>query len=256
MEVLKTVAKGVDAILGLDFLRRHHAKIDLSQQTVELDGKLFPCETTVANVSVSQDAPVMSKVASNELCICALKINSHDKVPPGTGRLIWVPVDSSIPQDVVCLVEPLPSNDVLDEQHCFVRRCVACTRDIGGQLMVPVSVDNFGRDEVSLAKGLLIATLEVCDDEDMEDLAIHNEVEQAVDLAALRKKVHHLEGEDRLLMESLLIRYKNLFNSQGVLPATPITQHRIPTGDNPPVFRKQYRLPKHLQPLVEQFVDQ
>ena len=145
MEVLPTVGQGVDAILGLDFLIRHHAKIDLWRRTVELDGKIFPLSKTVANVSVAQDAP-LARVASNELCVSALKIDSHDRVPPGTGRLIWVPVDTSVPQDVLCLVEPLSSNDVLDEQHCcFVRRCVALTRNIGGQLMVPVSLDNFGK---------------------------------------------------------------------------------------------------------------
>lgn len=41
VEVVTTITDGYDAIPGMDFLTKHHAKIDLSQQTVELTEQCF-----------------------------------------------------------------------------------------------------------------------------------------------------------------------------------------------------------------------
>lgn len=255
MEVLPTVGQGYSAILGLDFLVRHHAKIDLSQYTVELSGDLFPLSAASANVTMAQGTPI-AKVEPSKLRASTLKIGSHDKVPAGTGKLIWVSVGSDVPQRVLCVVEPLKDNEALDEMHCFVRRSVARVSNVNGEFMVPVSIDNFGNDEVCLSKGLTVASLEVLHEEDLEESEEDFGAKQTVNKSVLRKKISHLQGKEQEMMEAVLLEYADLFNAEGPLPATHLTQHRIPTGNSDPVSRKPYRIPKKQQPLVEEFINQ
>lgn len=73
---------------------------------------------------------------------------------------------------------------------------------------------------------------------------------------AMCQKIAHLEGGDQDKTEARLYEFEELFDTQEPLAATAITQHRILTGNNPPVYKKPYRVACHLQPLLDEFIEQ
>lgn len=66
----------------------------------------------------------------------------------------------------------------------------------------------------------------------------------------------HLGDEENNPIFDVLVEYEDMFNTKGPLAATPVTQNRIPTGNNPPVYRKLYRVPCLLQSIMEEVIDQ
>lgn len=254
IEVIATVGTNYSAILGLDFLIKHQAKIDLSQHTVELDGNFFPLSTAATKGNQSQghsrahETPIILRHQP-------LKVDSLDKIPPCTGRILWIDVNKELPDNTLCIVEPISENETLDEAHCFVRRSVVRVRNIDGNRKIPIHVDNFSSAEQVLQKGVLIAALSVLEEDDF-DWSESDQINKPTCETALRPKLQHLKGQDRVAIETVITEFKDLFNPCGKLPATHITQHRIPTGNNDPVYKKPYRVPRHLQPIMEEFIEQ
>lgn len=165
---------------------------------------MFQLGDTAAKGALPQDSSMRNE-KSTKLRAQSLRVDSRDTIPYGSGKLLWLTVDSEVPADTVCLIEPLEENEELDASHCFVRRSVVRVQNVNGEVKVPVHVDNFGVEDKELHKGILVATVSAFEEEDF--IWTDNTDGQKPDAykTALRQKIEYLKGKDGDTIETVFL---------------------------------------------------
>jgi hypothetical protein len=74
--------------------------------------------------------------------------------------------------------------------------------------------------------------------------------------AYVQEAVSHLSGEEKQVMEAVLLKYGHVFHdeSKGTFPGTDVIEHRIITGDAKPIRKAPYRVPFALRGEMERQV--
>ncbi|KAJ8893650.1 hypothetical protein PR048_006250 [Dryococelus australis] len=109
---------------------------------------------------------------------------------------------------------------------------------------------NMSRAEVEIPRGTQIAVLELLKKGDV--LSCPCDVDESV-----VRKLSHLSGEDKQLLESLLQEYQHIFRDRKNLPIKPLVQHTIYTGNHKPISMKPYCVvPFDQQTLVHNMIKQ
>lgn len=255
LEVVTTLGTHCSMILGIDFLKIHCAKIDLGRRIVELDGIEVPLGDTATKGALLQGPPkVHGKPVTPQAK--SLRLVARSNIPAGTGKVLWIDVTKDLPKGTLCGVEPLVENFELDMEHCFVRRSLVRVQEIHGNKQVPVVVDNFGSGDIDLQKGMLIDNLSVCANEDFDWSMVDQDSATPASEAMLSEKLKHIDEADSKLLRGVIQDFFDLFNPKGPLPETMVTRHRVPADGSRPVYRKLYRVPHHLQGVMEDFIEQ
>lgn len=104
------------------------------------------------------------------------------------------------------------------------------------QLLRTVALED--HDELSARINLI----ELCDEREFE--------------TNLEDKLSHLDVESRVAVKGVLLKYKSSFayNDSQLLGCTSAVTHQIHTGDNPPVYKKAYRVPFHQKPVLDNLI--
>jgi len=131
---------------------------------------------------------------------------------------------------------------------------------------VPLQVVNLSLEEVELVKQTyagVASPIKVEETLDLEGYNVNtvrreNTAKQGDFDKYLQKKLAHLEGEDRSMLEAALRRYEHLFYAlkSEELGCTSQVEHSIETGDARPIKRNPYRIPYALKPVVDENIDE
>jgi hypothetical protein len=253
---------GVDGIMGLDFLEKHRGVLDVGNGTLHLWGReiqlLGRLKELSGGPSFSFPADKQSEderrkginvSESKEYSVC---LGEEIRVPPNSGRLMRITVDACAGTGSY-LVEPAFDS----VENCYVARGL-CTID--DKKSVTLQVTNFGREEVILRKGTRLGVATKLEPSEVGAGRTQGKIIRTIASAnsggMFREKLAHLGVGEREALLPLLEEFGDLFTEKDRLPVTALTSHRINTGNAPPVYRRPYRVPHHLKPVVESSVNE
>lgn len=270
MEVLPKRRRELDVILGNDFLRQFQGIVDYRSQTVQFgdvvhrfgSGHIVQTRGGPEKGAFSRD-PVEPRTA-------VLKATTPVTINGGTGRVLWVAFESRNLSPTALLVDPLARNEALDKMQVHVKRSLCNAESEGGKFRIPVSIDNFGTKEVVIPRGTVLASVQCVEAEEVpvdrsrESPGKEARVFSVEELHAvtpqleerLKGKLAHLDEASQETLYSVLKEYAWLFESRKCLPATDLVYHEIPTGNARPIAQKAYRIPHHLQPVVDEIIQE
>lgn len=269
-----------DGILGMDILRRIGAKIDISEGTLFVDNHVFGAihESSVKlsgcgeieQVPLSpvnrDETPVTLRCSSGTWPV----VNTQEmSCPPMSEVLIQGRLDmktqnrEGIPQEV--LVEPVE----LNIHGLRVARVLSHVSESNSQVIMKVI--NFSRENLILPKKCVLGMAEACPAylEDTENSSYSrklrvrgirherfgNKVNKGV-LVEIKDKLKHLSDKEREVLWPVLCRYAYIFGEPSEkLGCHSKIQHKIETGDHPPIKKNPYRLPHALRPVVEEQIN-
>ena len=231
-----------DVILGRDFLRRQNCTIEMKDsndilhiksrsQSIALVQSQSPCISANLNV-VCQEAIVVPPCSEIEMMACT---------PDSAMKRTW-------------LVEGTPAD------RCAAIVACALVKPEGNQ--VPVRLLNPREVEVSISKGTILAGLESIS-EDCTISAVGKESARELTNEHQQKLWGMVEGAERSLGEeekaqlfALLLEYYTLFAiGDDDLGHTSKVQHRVDTGDAPPIRQSVRRMPQLRRQEAKKLLD-
>ena len=112
---------------------------------------------------------------------------------------------------------------------------------------VPLRVSNVTSEDIKVYKGTHIANVQIVGDDAVKrvDCPEHSDLKDFH--RDLERVTKHLTKQDKQDFEQILNDYKKVFTGIG---RTTIAEHRIPTGDNRPIFQNYRPVPGHLKGKV------
>ncbi|KAJ8041080.1 hypothetical protein HOLleu_11795 [Holothuria leucospilota] len=254
---------GSDAILGLDFLMKHHCSLDWHNGVLKLDGKevaLQPKEdpTGIFRVKVVETVIVPS---GHELVVGTRLIRRGQGIHP-------------VERDCTRQALLLPLLSFMEKHEIVVAHSlVNAAKDI-----IPLRVFNPTENDVTLYRESQPAVLElITEDEavldgqslkELESISVIQSDDKGCDEASYPPKDRllpghlkeladrmssNLSGTQRSQAEELLLEFENLFHSSnGPLGRTDTVKHKINTGDSVPIKQHPRRVPIYKQAAADE----
>ncbi|GBM01909.1 Retrovirus-related Pol polyprotein from transposon 412 [Araneus ventricosus] len=219
-------------ILGLDFLQKFNFTVDLEKNEIRTGGE----EISLFSASV-QHSKSCAILVKNRTIILARSECLIQGVPEVSSQFRYAVID-------------LPSQV---SQKCVQ---VAATLVDLEREAIPVRVLNLNNKPKILDKGAVIATYET-----VVDIVAHpQEFSGAQHLPSTLENLEGLNEEQRIAIRKLLKEFQNLFSTWDAdVSHCNMTQHRINTGDHPPIKQYPRRLPlakkDETERLVKEMVD-
>lgn len=270
MEVLNRNHSQYDIILGDDFLRKFQGIINYRTETIQFGGHEHRFAHASHDNSVERlcaTGGIRPNSTDRTAVESPLKANTTLELPAGTGKVFWIRTTIKRHGNATFLIDPLRQNEVLDRMQVHVRRSLCYPSKHNCRDSMPVAIDNFGTTDATIPRGTVLASLTMLGPEDtpptvnISDKRCQSLPTRCVNLnsslySVFRDKLQHLPHDEQTLLCSVLAEYEWLFAERDYLPATDLVQHEIPTGDARPIKQKPYRIPYHLQPVVEETIRQ
>ncbi|GBM35397.1 Retrovirus-related Pol polyprotein from transposon 297 [Araneus ventricosus] len=203
-------------ILGLDFLQKFNFTVDLEKNEIRTGGEEIPLFS--ASVQHSNSCSVLAKsrtvIPARSECL----IQGIPEVP-GQFRYAVTDFHSQVPQKGVLVAATL----------------VDLEREA-----IPVRVLNLNNTPKILDKGAVIATCEP-----VVDIIVRpQEFSEMHHLSLILETLEMLNEKQRREVRKLLKEFQNLFSTcDADVGHCNMTQHRINTGDHPPIKQYPRRLP-------------
>ena len=223
------------AILGTDFLSKHHATVSFVDDSWQL--------------SFSRES---SSIASSP----RVKLQSRTVIPPlHAVTLCGTCTDFSIDAEQVCLVEGLPS---FVEKHPSLEVGSVLLPCASSDIIVPVV--NRSDDFITLYEGTNIAEIEPVtvppeETQHKECSATSVDVDDNLREKQLRDYVmqqEHLDGTQKDTLLQLLLEFQDVFLFQDDdLGFCNVYPHTINTGNAAPIKQAARRLPYHRRPELQ-----
>ncbi|GBL63530.1 Transposon Ty3-I Gag-Pol polyprotein [Araneus ventricosus] len=219
-------------ILGLDFLQKFNFTVDLEKNEIRTGGEEIPLFS--ASVQHSKSCSVLAKkrtiIPARSECL----IQGVPEVP-GQFRYAVTDFPSQASQKGVLVAATLVDLEME---------------------AIPVRVLNLNNKPKILDKGDVIATCEPV----VDNVARPQEFSGAQHLPSTLENFQILNEEQRTAVRKLLNAFQNLFSTcDADVGRCNMTQHRINTGDHPPIKQYPRRLPlarkEEADHLVKEMVD-
>ena len=281
-----------DGLLGIDFLSKHNAIIDVKGREMTLYGQ---------RVSLTSHTDVNSKYAetlhlgvinpTEQQPSCMPLILPHAvDLAPSAARILFLEVPTPAParEDTKneYIVEPLEYNEALDEKHIYVARSICqhiekkpngSTTEIAKptkqrksnespKYVIPIKITNMNKQEMHLIKGTPLATLQHAGKGriiNADVLLTENATAATKDKSTcheenrkiLQEKLMHLNKEEKEKYEELILhKYKDVFEPPKIRQGTTKIEHKINTQDAAPQRRRGYKIPQYLQPHADKLI--
>ncbi|GBM39276.1 Transposon Ty3-I Gag-Pol polyprotein [Araneus ventricosus] len=218
-------------ILGLDFLQKFNFTVDLEKNEIRTGGEEIPLFS--ASGKHSKSCSVLAKkrtiIPARSECL----IQGIPEVP-GQFRYAVTDFHSQVPQKGVLVAATLVDLE---------------------RKAIPVRVLNLNNTPKILDKGAVIATCEP-----VVDIVVRpQEFSEAQHLSSILESLEMLNEKQRREVRKLLKEFQNLLSTcDADAGHCNMTQHRINTGDHPPIKQYPRRLPlarkEEADPLVKDMV--
>ena len=229
-----------DCLLGIDFLGKHNCTIDLNGRSIKI-GK------EVVRLKGKNES---SKVFRISLAETVVVPGRHEMILPAKFN------GAVCGDSVLGVVEPSPG---FAERHdLLLARVLAQPKDD----MVPVRVINPSPVPVTLYQNTSVGTFSQLEDGALEPASCNRlatkKTRQTKPLVSEQFDLDtmNLSSPQRKELASLLDEFTDIFSSGPAdLGRTGIVQHRIDTGDHPPIKQAPRRVPMHQQGTVRQHVN-
>ncbi|GBM43407.1 Retrovirus-related Pol polyprotein from transposon 412 [Araneus ventricosus] len=219
-------------ILRLDFLQKFNFMVDLEKNEIRTGGEEIPLFSASA-----EDSKLCSVLAKEKTIIPARSECLIQGVPEASGKFRYAVTDfpSQVSQKGV-LVAATPV-DLKKEA-------------------IPVRVLNLDHKPKTIDKGAVIATCEPV----VDIVARPQKFSESLRLPSILENLEGLNEEQRTAVKELLQEFQNLFStSDSDVGRCNMTQHRINTGNHPPIKQYPRRLPlakkEEAERLVKEMVD-
>ncbi|GBM55009.1 Retrovirus-related Pol polyprotein from transposon 412 [Araneus ventricosus] len=219
-------------ILGLDFLQKFNFMVDLEKNEIRTGGEEIPLFSASA-----EDSKLCSVLAKEKTIIPARSKCLIQGVPETSGKFRYAVTDfpSQVSQKGVLVAATLV--DLKKEA-------------------IPVRVLNLDHKPKTIDKGAVIATCEPV----VDIVARPQEFSESLRLPSILENLEGLNEEQRTAVKELLQEFQNLFStSDSDVGRCNMTQHRINTGNHPPIKQYPRRLPlakkEEAERLVKEMVD-
>ncbi|GBN05495.1 Retrovirus-related Pol polyprotein from transposon 297 [Araneus ventricosus] len=219
-------------ILGLDFLQKFNFMADLEKNEIRTRGEEIPLFSASA-----EDSKLCSVLAKEKTIIPARSECLIQGVPEASGKFRYAVTDfpSQVSQKGVLVAATLV--DLKKEA-------------------IPVRVLNLDHKPKTIDKGAVIATCEPV----VHVVARPQEFSESLRLPSILENLEGLNEEQRTAVKELLQEFQNLFStSDSDVGRCNMTQHRINTGNHPPIKQYPRRLPlakkEEAERLVKEMVE-
>ncbi|GBN83301.1 Retrovirus-related Pol polyprotein from transposon 297, partial [Araneus ventricosus] len=219
-------------ILGLDFLQKFNFMVDLEKNEIRTGGEEIPLFSASA-----EDSKLCSVLAKEKTIIPARSECLIQGVPEASGKFRYAVTDfpSQISQKGVLVAATLV--DLKKEA-------------------IPVRVLNLDHKPKTIDKGAVIATCEPV----VDIVSRPQGLSESLRLPSILENLEGLNEEQRTAVKELLQEFQNLFStSDSDVGRCNMTQHRINTGNHPPIKQYPRRLPlakkEEAERLVKEMVD-
>ncbi|GBN68513.1 Retrovirus-related Pol polyprotein from transposon 297, partial [Araneus ventricosus] len=219
-------------ILGLDFLQKFNFMVDLEKNEIRTGGEEIPLFSASA-----EDSKLCSVLAKEKTIIRARSECLIQGVPEASGKFRYAVMDfpSQVSQKGVLVAATLV--DLKKEA-------------------IPVRVLYLDHKPKTIDKGAVIATCEPV----VDIVARPQEFSESLRLPSILENLEGLNEEQRTAVKELLQEFQNLFStSDSDVGRCNMTQHRINTGNHPPIKQYPRRLPlakkEEAERLVKEMVD-
>ncbi|GBN46994.1 Transposon Ty3-G Gag-Pol polyprotein [Araneus ventricosus] len=203
-------------ILGLDFLQKFNFTVDLEKNEIRTGGEEIPLFSASA-----EHSQLCSVLAKEKTIIQARSECLIQGVPEVSGKFR-------------CAVTDFPSH-VSQKGVLVAATLVDLKRED-----IPVRVLNLDNKPKTVDKGAVIATCEPV----VDIVARPQEFSKSLRLPLILENLEGLNEEQRTAVKELLQEFQNLFSSNDSdVGRCSMTQHRINTGNHPPIKQYPRRLP-------------
>jgi hypothetical protein len=186
MHVVQHENSDYEGLLGINFLQKYKAVIDIAKHELILQGRRVPLVKSYHQEH--QDVAVNIGIANQSspaIKYSALKSNKPLTITPGSARITLLPVSELDKNNYITnnnknlLVEPLEINQALDKDRIYVARTISpiIKKSCGGKYcnvlctkckyFVPVQLTNFNTYNVHVIKGTLVARTIAVQDSDI-----------------------------------------------------------------------------------------
>ncbi len=215
----------LNGVLGLDFLEKLGAVLDLAQGVLQID------DYTIT----------MHKTQNSKSLYCRICVEEMVTIPANSEMSVVgkVPLDweQSCSVGILEPVESLPSSHGL-----LLARAVVCP----SRGSVPLRLLNLNEDSVTIKAGCAVATLSPTagvSSLDQQEETCHDELPEYLQPLVEGCRENLSASESEKLVE-FLRQYVDLFSRpDGQVGVTNLIQHQIDTGDNRPIKQRAWRLP-------------
>ena len=248
------VAAGLssDAIIGLDFLEKHEAVINLGQGVLHLKGRAIPLLKTSPNCVLNANSTSIN-----------LRINETIELPAMSGIdiIVHVPAFNTRKQD--WLVEATQQ-----ETSFIVANAVVTPWEFENTLNIPVRLVNPSPVPVTIRKNTNVAQLNQldsisingvdvqCGSNDDPPLNVCPHTQQVLWDMVEQSDVNLSESQQQQLY-SLLLGYSGVFaTNNSNLGRASLLQHTIHTGDSLPIRQHTRRIPHYQRDEVKKLVQE
>ncbi|GBM74824.1 Transposon Ty3-I Gag-Pol polyprotein [Araneus ventricosus] len=214
-------------ILGLDFLQKFNFMVDLEKNEIRTGGEEIPLFSARA-----EDSKLCSVLAKEKIIIPARSECLIQGVPEASGKFRYAVTDfpSQVSQKGVLVAATLV--DLKKEA-------------------IPVRVLNLDHKPKTIDKGAVIATCEPV----VDIVARPQGLSESLHLPSILENLEGLNEEQRTAVKELLQEFQNLFStSDSDVGRCNMTQHRINTGNHPPIKQYPRRLPLAKKEEAERLV--
>ena len=271
--IITSRVQSQDAILGNDFLTQHAANIDYASKAVSVSGQHIACipgdqsnvsaqPKTIAAIAAiavpaTQTPPPTdqfnSKPISNNVTAkpapFKVALDHPVTIKPNCQQVIRIQRDST-QQSPFCTDKPVlfePDPIVpLAHQIMFARSALRADQDIFCIALNP------SHEPITLDVNTVIGTLE----SDIEDTAsIAGPSQSALKNVSAIRTGPNLDSSQRTKVYDILARNREAFHwPNSKLGVCALVEHRIHTGDHPPVVQRQYPIPHAAREILREQV--
>ena len=248
------VAAGLssDAIIGLDFLEKHEAVINLGQGVLHLKGRAIPLLKT---------SPICVPGANSTSI--NLRINETIELPAMSGMDIIVQAPAFSTREHDWLVEATQQ-----ETSFIVANAVVTPWESENTLDIPVRLVNPSSLPLTIRKHTNVAQLNQldnisinavdvqCGNNDDPPLTVCPHTQQVLWDMVEQSDVNLSESQKQQLY-SLLLGYSDVFAANNSnLGRASLLQHTIHTGDSPPIRQHTRRIPHYQRDEVKKLIQE
>ena len=228
-----------DPIVGADFLDRYGMNVDFGTQSLRVNGSSFNfCNP---RISLQPQVKVCTVVLDHDV---SFNENQHEVIVRAKFRSPW----QAAGHDALFCPRPELIRDFVLPAFALVNTSTP---------YIPVRLLCVG-SHTTLQKGRVLGYVEILTSDQLvatqsliPDVSHAQSLFQSVDLSETS-----LDSQQQQQIRELISSYSDVFSTgEGDLGRTDIVQHRIPTGDKPPIVRRNYRQPYHLREEAERQVE-
>lgn len=240
------IVKGLhqSVIIGLDFLEKHHAKIDLASKTIEIS----ECNATVTFQTRSHFARTMGKTV----------------IPPKHEAIIPVKI-SRLNHNQTILLEPCES---------LINKSILGAKTISkiNKQKASMKICNPTDKEITLPNQSIVGTVEIISDSELIPFSKQTESStysvKSQHLKTNKKKQYlpvsfdlsdaDLTSSQKTVLKNILDKNRDVFavNLSELGKSIGRYSHKIETYDAPPVRTPFYRVPTHMQKEIDRQVQE